>query len=56
MNIKVDGKQKEMLVFKTKTRKRPYEWCIFNGIREPEKMDAVSNNLLKSTDENDGDL
>ena len=52
MNIKVDGKQKEMLVFQDQDAgTAAFEWCIFNGIREPEKMVDVLNNLLKSTDE-----
>ena len=39
MDIKVDGKQKEMLVFQDQDAgTAAFEWCIFNGIREPEKM------------------
>ena len=57
MDVKVDGKMKEMLVFQDQDAQTAvFEWCVYNGIREPEKMVDVLRNLLKLTARNDGDL
>ena len=52
MDVKVDGKMKEMLVFQDQdSQTAVFEWCVYNGIREPEKMVDVLRNLLKLTGE-----
>ena len=52
MDVKVDGKMKEMLVFQDQDAQTAvFEWCVYNGIREPEKMVDVLRNLLKLTGE-----
>ena len=50
MDVKIDGKKKEMLVFQDQDAQTAvFEWCVYNGIREPEKMVDVLRNLLKYT-------